>query len=174
MKDLLRSLKEKKFDLIIISNSNSFVIETILKRNELFELFDNNANKIIANRSNFNQYGYFEVLPSNEFYLPPGETFKCQSKYCKANICKGFLLNNYIKESLDKSSSLKRGKVIFVGDGLIDYCPGIHLNSEDIFFVKRNSKLSKLLDKNKDLSNQICAQIKLWKNAYEIIEQLDI
>jgi 2-hydroxy-3-keto-5-methylthiopentenyl-1-phosphate phosphatase len=32
MKELLRRLKEKNFDLIIISDSNTFVIETILKK----------------------------------------------------------------------------------------------------------------------------------------------
>jgi len=58
-----------------------------------------------------------------------------------------------------------------VGDGSIDYCPGVKLDANDIFYVKKSSLFSRFLENNGCIG-KVKAKIKYWKNAIEIIDQL--
>jgi len=173
MKYLLQTLASHGYDLCIISDSNTFVIEQILISNGLLELFET---KIFANKAQFNESsGYLEVTPVNELINENRACFNCDTGHCKENICKGVIL--------EKLLSLNRvqGHVIYVGDGRIDFCPGLKLKSSDDFFVKKNLTLARMLlqtDKNAEAVVELRARLKAdvtyWKNPQEILDKLKI
>jgi pyridoxal phosphate phosphatase PHOSPHO2 len=61
--------------------------------------------------------------------------------------------------------------LVYVGDGTNDYCPGNLLRENDLYFVRQNHSLSRLLQKG-DLADKIKAQIKYWLNADDILNHL--
>ncbi len=87
MLKLLRLLSEKHYKLIIVSDANTFFIETILEQNGIANLF--NKQTIFTNHAEFNNDGCLIVKRFNEIYNENGEPFKCSTKICTENICKG-------------------------------------------------------------------------------------
>ena len=168
MRQLFYFLKENNYDLVIISDSNTFLIETILRRNNVAHLFEPCAEKILANRSEFDETGRLHVVPFNRCLNKNGADFVCSSETCRLNMCKGSVLEDFIQRSMDINMNQR---VIYVGDGHIDFCPGTKLKEGDTFFVKKNSSLSKLLE-SENYKAQIKSSIKLWKTANEILSQL--
>lgn len=131
MKQLFKTLQEKGFELLIVSDSNTFLIKTILKHNNLIEYFGN-GERIIANKGMFDQSGCLNLVPLNKVFNLDQEEYNCLSTVCKKNICKGDIVKNYIKEKSTDCHS------IYVGDGTIDFCAGSKLKSSDLFFVKKS------------------------------------
>ena len=161
MVDLFSLLNENNFNLMVISDSNTFLIETILKSNRLESLFES---RIISNQAVFSDDGYLNLIPFNKVFLGNEEIFRCENETCRENMCKGMVLEAYIREKRSK-------EVIYVGDGCIDFCPGVKLGENDSFYVKKISSLSRLLENESNIG-KIKARIKYWKNGKEIIDQL--
>jgi len=88
MKKLLRVLKEKNYELVIISDANTIFIEVILKQNGLNDLFDLEK-RVYTNKSFFDEKGRLNVVPFNEGYNQDGQPFNCETNICTRNICKG-------------------------------------------------------------------------------------
>ena len=88
MKQLLFLLKEKGYEIIIVSDANTFFIETILKENEIDHLFNFNKH-IFTNKATFIN-GLLTVRQFNETFNLNGEPFNCSTGICSENICKGF------------------------------------------------------------------------------------
>ena len=84
---------------------------------------------------------------------------------CKPNICKRAILENILRINSVVNH------VIYVGDGKIDFCPGLSLDKNDHFFVKKNLSLHKILNKS-GMKEKFKANIRFWKNPIEIIDQL--
>jgi pyridoxal phosphate phosphatase PHOSPHO2 len=165
MINLFEILNKQQYELVIVSDSNKFLIKTILKANKLDKLF--HEDKIIANEAFFDQNGCLIVLPYSEiFYKDKNKFFDCSTSYCRQNICKGSIIETFLNRKKEIKS------VIYVGDGRIDYCPGLKLKKSDSFFVKHNSSLFKLIENDINLKEKIVSNIKYWKNANEIINQL--
>jgi pyridoxal phosphate phosphatase PHOSPHO2 len=169
MRKLISHLKHLHYDLIIISDSNSFLIETILKQNNMLHFFVNeNAShhdtKIFANKAYFDKNGCLRVKPFQD-----EETRKCSIEFCKANICKGEIITHYIDRR--NAHGYELDTAIYVGDGRIDFCPGTKLTSNCLFFVRDNLSLCKLL-REKAYSDNIKAEIKFWKNGADIMNQI--
>jgi 2,3-diketo-5-methylthio-1-phosphopentane phosphatase len=113
IKNLIEKLALKKdYDFIIISDSIKFLIRAVLNANNLGCFFDDN--KIFANDSTLNtETGILKVIPYNQSQNL--SIFECSdSLYCRKNICKGSVLERYVK---DKNVN----EVIYVGDGTIGY-----------------------------------------------------
>ena len=92
MKCLFQRLASHAYDLCIISNSNTFIIEQILRSNGLLQLFED---KIFANKAYFNEsIGCIEVVPVNELINLNKAVFDCGTGQCKENMCKGVILEN--------------------------------------------------------------------------------
>lgn len=88
MKKLLILLNSKGYKLIILSDANTFFIETILKENQLDHLFE----AVFTNRAAFDQNGCLVVQQFNEFFNQDGKPFECITGICAENICKGLTL----------------------------------------------------------------------------------
>lgn len=162
MKKLFKILHENDFQLIIVSDSNTFVIETIIQQNGLTDFF---GNRIFANKMEFDSNGLVTIFPCID--VEKIDMLNCVKETCRDNICKRFVVNTF----LSKFHSIKQ--IIYVGDGKIDFCPGVGLRQGDIFFVKKNSSLARFLkdDLNK---NKIRADIIYWKNSNDILNHLMI
>lgn len=167
MKDLFRLLKEKNYKLKIISDANTIFIETILKENGLETIF-NMKEDIYTNNATFEK-GRLKVIPFNKTYNSNGEPFDCDTKICTANICKGTVYKDLLKQMKSNENSIESN--IYVGDGTNDYCPGVCLAESDKFFVKKGMSLFKRLQKS-EYSSKIKCNIIYWTSANEIISNL--
>ena len=85
MKQLLRFLKQTGYHMAIVSDANTFFIETILNANNIKDLFEN----IFTNKASFDTNGRLVVTQFNETYKSGRKPFKCSTNICAENICKG-------------------------------------------------------------------------------------
>jgi pyridoxal phosphate phosphatase PHOSPHO2 len=188
MIDVIKKLYNNGYKLSVISDANTIFIETILRQNNVYD----NFHKIFTNPADFDETGRLNVRPFSEIFNKDGTPFDCSTKICSTNICKGgtnlfiiFLLDlwynilknvfkdvlrSYIDE-LKTISNNELSHLIYVGDGTNDYCPGILLSENDLYFVRQNHSLSRLLQKD-DLAKKIKAQTKYWQNADDILNHL--
>lgn len=164
MKSLINGLKSNGYELIIISDANTFFIETILNENGLEGLF----NKIYTNPGHFDESEKLIVKKYSEIYN--GKAYECETKICSANICKGSVLEAHIK-ALD---SMTKRHIVYVGDGTNDYCPGLYLNENDSYFIRNNHSLSKLFSRNKELCDKLKTTVNYWNDAQDIIINLNL
>ena len=164
MKSLFRLLKEKNYELVIISDANTLFIETILKQNGLDSLFNMPTN-IYTNYAKFDQTGRLQITPLNQIYNKDGKAFQCATNLCTANICKGLIFKNLVKNL--KPEQTGQMPNIYVGDGNNDYCPGLVLEKNDLFFVKKNFSLDKRLQNPVYFQNLKCS-VCYWSDASDI------
>ena len=168
MKRLFCLLKEKNYELVIISDANTVFIETILKQNGLDSLFNIPTN-IYTNYAKFDQTGRLQITPLNQIYNKDGRVFECSTSLCTANICKGLILKNLVTNL--KAEQTFRMPNIYVGDGNNDYCPGLVLETNDMFFVKKNFSLAKRLQNPVYLENLKC-NVCYWSDASDIFKNI--
>jgi len=157
MKELLEKLKAFKADLdvVIVSDSNLFFIETILKQKNLAELFD----AIYTNSSKFDSEEKLKIMPFHDH--------ACTT--CPKNMCKSKILQEFKEKKLKLGIEYKT--IYYVGDGFNDFCPLKMLSSEDFGFVRCGYSLEKLLNIEGNKS-QIKGKIHTWKSATEIAEKV--
>lgn len=161
MKNLFKVLNENGFELMIVSDSNTFVIEKIIEQNNLTEFF---GNRIFANQVDFDSDGQVTILPCID--VKKFDRLNCVKDTCRENICKRFVIDNFLSKKIGFTK-----QIIYVGDGKIDFCAGVGLRNCDIFFVKKNSSLARFIQ-NEINKNKIEADIKIWKNANDILNYL--
>lgn len=176
---LIKYLRDKNYDLVIISDSNTFLIKTILKQNKLYQYFADeagsteNIRRIFANPAKFDSSGQLRVKPLSESWngLQEGG-FECtRSAYCKRNICKGQVLERYIKQ---RYGDINEVKIMYVGDGRIDYCAGTRLKSTiDTFYVRSNFSLHKLIAQDEKCAKRVKARVCVWKSPDDILNDLN-
>lgn len=167
MIDLIKQLKDKSYELIIISDANSVFIEEILNQNGLSDYFST----IYTNKAEFcAENELLKVKPFNETFNKNGELFDCPTKICASNICKGSILTHHLS-TLDKSKPIDK-HLIYVGDGSNDYCPGLYLNENDLYFVRNNYSLAKMLARKTDLACRIKGNVHYWTSGKDIMEKL--
>jgi 2,3-diketo-5-methylthio-1-phosphopentane phosphatase len=98
IKKVLELCKEKKKKIIIVSDANNLFIEWILKKNKIFEYFD----EIITNPTEIIKEDGIEYIKVIKYMK-----HDCNNK-CPENICKGNIIKKYIKNNK---------KLIYIGDG---------------------------------------------------------
>lgn len=152
MKDIFDFLKENKnqYNCIIISGAMKIIIEWILEYNGFNDLFSH----IYANS------GYIGEDNCLKFH---GTTMK-SCGMCSFSICKKEIL----KEHLEKT---KYDKIIYVGDGIIDYCPCTLLEEKDDLFPRKDFPLYQKIFEEDHIRNLKCNVIS-WDNGKIILESL--
>ena len=154
MFDYIASNKDL-YDCIIISDSNSWFINSILEKNNLKRV----VSQIFTNPA---------TLSENQLSISP-----CHSHnhlQCPSNMCKGQLLTDYIHSSKVCGTSFK--SISYFGDGGNDFCPCNHLGKNDFVFPRRGYELEKKLISVQKSGNTIQAQIVPWDNGYQILDRL--
>ncbi|XP_015509536.2 pyridoxal phosphate phosphatase PHOSPHO2 [Neodiprion lecontei] len=158
MEDLLERLHKSNCDIIIISDSNSIFIERWLKNKKL----SHTISRVFTNPAKYDDNGLLKI-----------EMYHLQD-WCELstkNLCKGHILQNYIKESLENGTSFER--VAYVGDGRNDFCPILRLSEKDFAFPRSNYPLIKILNEAKtNGTHQVTAHICPWNDGTHILEKL--
>ncbi|EOQ99334.1 Inorganic pyrophosphatase 1 [Wallemia ichthyophaga EXF-994] len=160
MKRALENLKHRNpdVDLVILSNSNEVYIRTILQDKKILHLFD----AIITNKAEWSSSGCLNVSRRVD---PNGPQHGC-SVGCSPNMCKGEELESYVAA---KGGWDAYNQVFYVGDGGNDYCPLLHLRSQDTALARYPRPLINRIEKEGNLK---CSVVK-WVGAWEVEEILD-
>lgn len=155
MTELLTYLNENNYEVIIISDSTQVLIENWLDSHKLRKYIKT----ILTNPSYYDVYGRLQILghQSQE---------KCQ--LCPRNMCKGSVLVKYLEERTEGAANFKR--VIYVGDGINDFCPMLRLRKQDIAFPKLAHPIFRRIDGQKDPDLLIKAHIRPWLSGYDVLK----
>ncbi|XVE88743.1 hypothetical protein DITRI_Ditri19aG0093400 [Diplodiscus trichospermus] len=145
-------------DLKIVSDANVFFIETILKHHGLRDCFS----EINTNPSLVDEEGRLRIFPYHDFTKSP---HGCQHPTCPPNMCKGIVI-----ERIQASLSMEEKKtIIYLGDGLGDFCPSLKLGGGDYVMPRKNFPVWDLICKNRWL---VKAEVCEWSNGEEFEQVL--
>ncbi|XVE88907.1 hypothetical protein DITRI_Ditri19aG0106600 [Diplodiscus trichospermus] len=117
-------------DLKIVSDANVFFIQTILKHHGLRECFS----EINTNPGFVDEEGRLRIFPYHDFTK---SSHGCHHPTCPPNMCKGIVIER-IQASL---SMEEKKKIIYLGDGLGDFCPSLKLGDGDYVMPRKNFPL---------------------------------
>jgi len=149
-----RSLHHRS-KLIIVSDANSFFIETFLSNLKPPVVPDT----MITNQAEKTEEGFLKLTPYES---------QTDCPYCPKNLCKGSALMKYVE---------KKGpfeKIYYTGDGGNDICPALRLSKTDVVFVRKNFAMDKIL-KHGSWKGQVVdvkAKIIFWETAKEIEREM--
>ena len=146
--ELIRTLKEDlNAEIIIISDSNTLFISELLDESGLTGYFA----QVFTHPAEFDpQTNCLQIKRTNPEIV---------CKEGKGKMCKGHILDSYIKQRSKEGQ--KFDKVVYVGDGVNDFCPITSLASTDLAFVRKGFGLEKHLAE-KSNSDRINAKVVLW------------
>lgn len=137
----------------LLSNSNTFYIDTILRHHKLDTLFD----EIVTNPAAFNEHG---ALILQRRILATDTQHTCNVG-CSANMCKGAELDAFLHRNGGRTAF---DRIIYVGDGGNDYCPVLRLGANDVAFVRKFRGLQTRIARE----GGVKAGIKYWNGAWEL------
>jgi len=144
--------KAANCDIFILSDANTFSIETVLEHYGVRHLLTD----IITNPASFDTAGRLRV----KRFIPEGECHGCSLSTCTVNLCKGRELMNRWMAHYDR--------IIYIGDGANNLCPGLKLRSTDFFLPRIGRVLSQLLKADSKYPKPI-ANIIHWAEASDIL-----
>ncbi len=156
VENLLHFLQKEKFEVIIISDSNSVFIDVILKAAGL----DHTITAIYTNPAKFDDNGCLTI----EYYHT--------QDWCTistVNLCKGHILDQHISEA--NKNSVQYSVVCYVGDGSNDLCPSLHLRPCDFVFARKGYTLLKKIHKLPE--GQLRAKVVPWDSGEDIQSTLE-
>lgn len=160
--DLFRYLQshQKDFELVVVSDANTFFIETWLESHGVRHLF----RRIFTNPSHFDAKGCL--------VLRPFHSHSCQR--CPENMCKQAILREYLAEREKERGGVGFQRVFYVGDGSNDVCPTQALGTQDTALARRNYPMHRLLVEMQQLqSANLKANVVPWVTGDDIVDFLE-
>lgn len=157
MNELLREIKTRResIDCIIISDANSFFINTILEQKGLEKVFTS----IFTNPASFSSSGRLCVAHYHQH----------SHEKCPVNMCKAKILRSYMANQ--EEQGIEYESILYVGDGSNDYCPSSILSEKDFVFPRKGYSLERVISKPENVG-EICAKVMIWENAQKILAKL--
>lgn len=150
---ILNRLKESVARVSIVSDANTFFIETVLKHYKVYEcvhqVFTNAA--FVRKQQNCVQLVQFSQSEGNKPH-------NCSS--CPINLCKG----QVVKQLLSGNAY---GFTVYVGDGSNDYCAAKQLSHNDYLFVRRGFSLEKQIAKN---NGELKCIVDYWTKYSDLLQ----
>ncbi|KAF9298598.1 hypothetical protein BGZ88_005815 [Linnemannia elongata] len=147
----LRLMKSKGAELCILSDANTFYIDSILKAHGLEGVFT----KILTNPAQFDSQGRLHVA---RFHGLDKDPHNCPLP-CQPNLCKGQELQKLI-------DSQPWDQVIYMGDSTNDFCPSTRLQSRDIVLARADLLLEKHIKMHLDM---VKAQVIYWQSPADVL-----
>lgn len=123
---LQKSTSYPSLDVVIISDSNSLFIETILDEHDCSK----GVQEVHTNPASFNENG---CLIIKRYHAHTCDTCKKTP-----NLCKGSVLDHVISRG-------SYNRVVYVGDGHNDVCPSMKLTTADTVIARKGYALAKQL-----------------------------
>ncbi|GBG26229.1 Thiamine phosphate phosphatase-like protein [Hondaea fermentalgiana] len=144
--------------LHIVSDANDFFIRVFLEKHGLATMVDS----VHTNKSFTDDEGYLRVAP----YVSAEDPHTCE--LCPKNLCKGLVI--------DKLGILTPDvRVLYVGDGGGDFCPGLRLRPQDWLLVRSDESypsalgLSKRIKAHQD-ERPVLARVRPWTQGSEVAQ----
>ncbi|KAI8145835.1 phosphatase phospho-type [Fennellomyces sp. T-0311] len=156
--ELLKTLSASNTRVLILSDANTFFIDVILRANGVRDL----VSDIITNPAYIDDQGRVRV---NRLLLASAPPHNCPNT-CTVNICKGQELDRYV------ATHGPFRRIMYVGDGMNDYCPGLRLKHTDLYFVRNGKALARRMTANPEFATRVLAQVTYWKDHAVIVESL--
>ncbi|KAL3631980.1 Inorganic pyrophosphatase 1 [Castilleja foliolosa] len=120
-------------DLRIVSDANTFFIETIIDHLGIKNCFS----EINTNPGYVDDEGHLRIRPFVDFHSCPHT--------CPPNMCKGMIIER-IQESLAKEGEKR---MIYLGDGINDFCPSLKLREGDFMMPRKGFPVWDLICENR-------------------------
>lgn len=163
--DLIKELKDKlNYDIVIISDSNSYFIDCWLQANSL----KNYVLRTFTNPARFVD----EMLKIDMYHLQDYCTLSTK------NLCKGQIMMDFQEEQ--RANGVLYERIVYIGDGKNDFCPLLRLKAGDVACVRKDFKCAELvaLAQNGDyrdesgLPYEIKADVVVWRDGLDILNVL--
>lgn len=154
MKETCEFIFRNNIPCIIISDSNTYFIDHLLKRDGLEHVFC----EVFTNPAKWKE-GCLHV----ERYHNHG------CGLCPANLCKKEVLLGFISNYTQNQPSFNH--IFYVGDGKGDLCPSLSLSEKDYVMARDGYTLHDLLIKQKSNST-VKPTVKPWTSGFQILESL--
>ncbi|XP_022595275.1 phosphoethanolamine/phosphocholine phosphatase isoform X2 [Seriola dumerili] len=154
----LRTRPPKDFEVVLVSDANTFFIESWLRRTGARQLF----HRIFANPATFNKDG--------RLVMKPFHSHDCQR--CPDNMCKQVIVRDYVaRRTQERGRPYQR--VFYVGDGANDFCPALSLGPRDVAFPRRDFPMHRLITETHEaMPGEFKAVTVPWVSGEEVVQRL--
>ncbi|XP_068193230.1 probable phosphatase phospho1 isoform X1 [Antennarius striatus] len=154
----LRTRSLQDFEVVLVSDANTFFIESWLRRAGVRQLF----HRIFTNPATFNRDGRLVMRPFHSHNCPR----------CPDNLCKQVVVRDYVgRRTQERGRPYQR--VFYVGDGANDFCPALALGSRDVVFPRRDFPMHKLItETHESMPGEFKAVTVPWVTADEVVQRL--
>lgn len=151
-------LARNDFECVIISDANSYFIETWLRHVGAHKLFT----KVFTNPAEFDTNGRLILRPFHSHSCPK----------CPDNMCKQVILRDYMSERANEQGEPFQ-KVFYIGDGENDICPTLALRQKDTVFPRRGFPMHKIIqDLRKTQPGVYKPAIVPWERGEDVVDFL--
>jgi len=148
---------DPKIETVIVSDSNSFFIDTILKAHNL----DRFVRRVFTNPAHFDETGCLRIR-----YFHTNTECELSEK----NMCKGRIVKEYLQER--DGDDVRFDRLAFVGDGNNDFCPIFRMLKErDHAFARKGFALEKKISQ---IEKKLPCQVHIWSSGDEIADFLGL
>ncbi|NWR05067.1 PHOP1 phosphatase, partial [Paradoxornis webbianus] len=154
--ELLQFLSRHRrlFELVLISDANVFGVEAKLRAAGARPLF----RKVFSNPAGVDRRGFLTLGPYHSHACPR----------CPANMCKGKILGEYLRQRAGEDVEFRR--VFYLGDGANDFCPAGILREEDVAFPRKGYPMHRLILEAPP--GELRAAVVPWESAVEVVRFL--
>ncbi|KAL0579167.1 hypothetical protein V5O48_002848 [Marasmius crinis-equi] len=143
---------------LCLSNANSVFIDTILKEKKLETLFE----EVITNPAKWEDSGLLNLKRRDLSTIVLLAAARICAKLTKALDPPGQELDAFLAKHAPAYD-----RIVYVGDGSNDFCPILHLRSQDLALCRTFGGLHKRIARD---GERLKCQIKYWTGAWEIEE----
>ncbi|KAK7940080.1 hypothetical protein WMY93_003406 [Mugilogobius chulae] len=154
----LRTRPQTDFEVVLVSDANTFFIESWLRRTGARGLF----HRIFSNPATFNKDGRLMLRPFHSHDCPR----------CPVNMCKQVLVREYVTRRMQERGRPYQ-RIFYVGDGANDFCPATALGPRDVVFARRDFPMHRLIIETHEATpGEFKAVTVPWANADEVVQRL--
>ncbi|KAF7704896.1 probable phosphatase phospho1 isoform X1 [Silurus meridionalis] len=146
------------FECVVVSDANSYFIETWLRHIGVHKLFT----KVLTNPADFDAHG--------RLVLHPFHTHSCPK--CPVNMCKQTILRDYTSKR-EKERGKPFQKIFYIGDGENDICPTLALGQNDVVFPRRGFPMHRFIqDLQKTQPGMYKPSVVPWERGEDVMDFL--
>lgn len=154
----LRTRPPQDFEVVLVSDANTFFIESWLRRAGARQLF----HRIFTNPATFNKDG--------QLVLRAFHSHDCVR--CPNNMCKQKVVRDYVaRRTQERGRNYQR--LFYVGDGANDFCPALSLGPRDVVFPRRDFPMHRLITETHEaMPGDFKAVTVPWVSGEEVVQKL--
>nr|XP_043905960.1 probable phosphatase phospho1 isoform X1 [Solea senegalensis] len=154
----LRNRPPQDFEVVLLSDANSFFIESWLRRAGARQLF----HRIFTNPATFNRDGRLVLRPFHSHDCPR----------CPVNMCKQVVVRDYVaRRTQERGRPYQR--VLYVGDGANDFCPALALGPRDVAFPRKDFPMHRLITETHEaMPGEFKAVTVPWMSGDDVVQRL--